>query len=63
MTVHMNFIFMSVYDSELIDDLRSETSGYFCRMMYSLCTGFRQVEECDDDYADEQAQKLVDVSI
>ena len=56
-------LFLPVFDSELIEDLRGETSGYFCRMMYSLCTGFRQVEECDDDYAEEQAQKLVDVSL
>ena len=51
-----------VYESELEDDLVGETSGYFQRMMRSILTGFRQVEECDDDFAAEQAQKLVDVS-
>ena len=58
----MSHIFILVYDVEMIEDLKADTSGYFCRMLYSLCTGFRQVEECDDDYASEQAQKLIDVS-
>lgn len=52
-----------LYDVEMIEDLKADTSGYFCRMLYSLCTGFRQVEECDDDYASEQAQKLIDAGI
>lgn len=55
--------YQKLYDSDLTEDLRGETSGYFCRMMYSLCTGFRQIEEADDDYASEQAQKLVDAGV
>ena len=52
-----------MYDVELIEDLQSDTSGYFARMLYSLCTAFRQVEDGDDDFAEEQAQKLIDVRI
>lgn len=52
------------YDCELEEDLQSDTSGYFARLMVSLCVGGRQsddwYEEPDDDKAEQDAQKLLD---
>lgn len=53
---------ISVYEVELIDDLQGDTSGYFGRMMFSLASGARQECDSDDKLAEEEAQKLIDVS-
>ena len=58
------FIYFSVYDADLEEDLKSDTSGYFRRLMVSLVTAGRQEEdysEVDYDKAREDAQKFFDV--
>lgn len=59
--IMLHFQLFSVYDADLIDDLQGDTSGYFGRMMYSLASGARQECDSDDELAEEEAQKLVDV--
>ena len=60
MTIHF---FLTVYETELLEDLEGDTSGYFRRVLCSLVTAYRQVEDGDDDFAEQQAQKLIDVRI
>ena len=52
------------FDRDLEEDLMSETSGYFKRILVSQCNAGRQDEEEDVDYdlAQEDAQKIFDVS-
>ena len=58
-----NHFFLTVYETELLEDLEGDTSGYFRRVLCSLVTAYRQVEDGDDDFAEQQAQKLIDVRI
>ncbi|KAL5022473.1 hypothetical protein ScPMuIL_001628 [Solemya velum] len=47
------------YETELEEDLDSDTSGYFGRMMISLCTGGRETNQyVDSDQAEEDANQL-----
>ena len=53
------------FECELEEDLQSDTSGYFRRLMVSLCVGGRESDEWewgDEDKAMEDAQKFLDVS-
>ena len=46
------------------DDLQSETSGYFRRLLVSQCNAGREEgDDVDDDKAQEEAQAIYDVSI
>lgn len=51
------------FDSDLVDDLAGDTSGYFGRMMRSLVNGNREEDDHGDDAAAEDAQKLIDAGI
>ncbi|XP_076440760.1 annexin A5-like [Babylonia areolata] len=52
------------YEQELEEDLQGDTSGYFGRLMVSLCVGGREsdsyTEWLNEDKAMEDAQKLLD---
>jgi len=52
-----------MFESDMEEDLKSDTSGYFQRLMVSLVTAGRQEEEYSDvdyDKAREDAQKFLD---
>ena len=50
-----------MYEVELEEDLKSDTSGDFEKLMVSLVSGARQ-EGVDEGRAEEEAQELIDVS-
>ena len=55
----------TVYEVEMEEDLASDTSGYFRRLMISLVSAGRQEDiyaNVDYDKAREDAQKFLDVS-
>ncbi|XP_005096370.1 annexin A13 [Aplysia californica] len=55
-------VYKEMFDSELEEDLCSDTSGYFRRLMVSLMAAGRQENgfNVDDDQAAEDAQKFFD---
>jgi len=54
----------SEFDSELLDDVQSDTSGYIKRLLFSQCNASRNEdsEGVDDGLAGEEAQEIYDVS-
>lgn len=54
---------MSEFETTLEEDLQSDTSGYFGRLMVALCANGREPNEgWDMAEAEESAQKLYEVS-
>ena len=51
----------TAYEKELGDDLAEDTSGYFGRMMVALAHAAREDCDADDEKAEEEAHKLVEV--
>jgi len=53
--------YTNLYDADLLEDIESDTSGAFGKLMFSLAQGCRnEDEELDEDLAAEDAQALVD---
>ena len=59
----MRVISLTEYEVDLVEDLQGDTSGYFGRMLFSLCSASRQESGADEDLAVEEAQKLIDVRV
>jgi len=54
-------VYEAEFETSLEDALQGDTSGYFRRLMVSVCTGARdQSDEIDGDKAQEDAQKIYD---
>lgn len=51
------------FGSDLEDDLQSDTSGYFSRLMVSLCAAGRQSDDwgADEHKAEEDAKRFFEV--
>ncbi|WAR23203.1 ANXA7-like protein [Mya arenaria] len=55
--------YKKLYDADLNEEIQSDTSGYFRRLMFSLVSGKRQEGMADYDRAHEEAQKLIDAGV
>lgn len=55
--------YKNLYDSDMLEDLQSDTSGYFKRLMFSLCTAYRQVELADEEHIAKETQKLIEAGV
>lgn len=54
----------SEFETTLEEDLQSDTSGYFGRLMVALCANGREPSEgWDMEEAEDSAQKLYEVNI
>ncbi|KAK2167200.1 hypothetical protein LSH36_31g03026 [Paralvinella palmiformis] len=55
-------IYKEEFDSELLDDVQSDTSGYIKRLLFSQCNASRNEdsEGVDDGLAGEEAQEIYD---
>ncbi|XP_034037388.1 annexin A6 isoform X2 [Thalassophryne amazonica] len=56
----MNAAYKSTYKKTLEDDIQSETSGHFCRILVSLVQGAREEGPADMEQANADAQELAD---
>ena len=61
----MTLLTVVEFEAELEEDLQGDTSGYFGRLMVSLCAAGRESDDwygdVDEDKAAEDAQKFYDV--
>uniref|UniRef100_A0A8C7ZF97 Annexin n=1 Tax=Oryzias sinensis TaxID=183150 RepID=A0A8C7ZF97_9TELE len=54
----MNSAYQSAYNTSLEEDIQSDTSGHFCRILVSLVQGAREEGQADLERADADAQEL-----
>lgn len=56
-------IYKEKYESDMTEDIKDDTSGYFQRLMRSLCLGGRQESDPDDDAVETDAENLVQAGV
>uniref|UniRef100_W5N1H4 Annexin n=1 Tax=Lepisosteus oculatus TaxID=7918 RepID=W5N1H4_LEPOC len=59
----MNEAYKNAYHKSLEDDISSDTSGHFCRVLISLVQGAREEGEADQQKAQEDAKELGDACV
>ena len=57
------YMYFVEYETDMEEDIKGDTSGYFQRLMSSLCQAARQECEPDDDVVEEDAENLIQVHI
>ena len=62
-TLSICIIFILEFENELEEDIKNDTDGNFERFLVSLANGSRaEGYDVDDDMANEDAQRVFDVS-